>query len=475
MNFHTESINRDKLADAFHSSMPWPVVFLALALLNLAAMAVQFKVDAIARSQPYLFMILDPAVSVFALLLGLGRVFVLFYIAYLLGKKLEEKSASVVVCVLLMGLYNILNAGLLLSLPYFAGSLAQSIESLAYAVLILFAGIPIVAAICWASYNYGAGIGKQYSHGTSPKVKQHAGKSTETKYAGFWERFVAHLIDNVFMLFFAVFFSVLAGLLFWLARPLLLPITGYYSAIGTGIMFGILFYLIAPFLYHIYFIGRYGQTFGKSAAKIRVVGRDGNSIGYPKAFLRILLIELFLLIWIPLSLAFVLIAFDREKQGAHDKILGTFVVKTDKTYFEIARAIKVLALAAGAIAVLIVVLVTLSHAFPAPPENGDSKEIKIWFSGKPESLDGAKITFDGKYLGSISSRDCTNFSNECMLPLPHSKVTQQPYHKIFSSNGAECLEWVLDETVLNSDSNYVMLDAADGNQSDKQNCLSGWW
>ncbi|HIH09986.1 MAG TPA: RDD family protein [Candidatus Diapherotrites archaeon] len=297
---------------------------------------------------------------------------------------------------------------------------------------------------------------------------------TAGNFAGFWERFAAHAIDNIFLMFSVVFFSVLAGFLLWVIRPLLSPLTGPYSALGMGLIVGILFYLLVPFLYYTYFIGKTGQTFGKSVMKIRVADKNGNSIGYLKAFFRILLIELFFLILIPLSLAFLLIVFDRAKQGLHDKILGTFVVKEGKSYFDVKSAIKIMALATGVIAIIIIILISLAHAFPASEDSG-SRDVDLWFNGEPEYWKGAKITFENEYLGSISSWDCTNFFNECILSLPRNKIVKQPYHKIFSSNGAECREWVFDETMLNFDSNYVVLDIADSNQSSEQNCLSEWW
>jgi uncharacterized RDD family membrane protein YckC len=67
-----------------------------------------------------------------------------------------------------------------------------------------------------------------------------------------------------------------------------------------------------------------GQTLGSRALNIRVVKTDGSYLDYPGAFLRyigfVIACAVFLIgvIWA---------AFDAQKQGWHDKIAGTYVVK----------------------------------------------------------------------------------------------------------------------------------------------------
>jgi len=67
-----------------------------------------------------------------------------------------------------------------------------------------------------------------------------------------------------------------------------------------------------------------GQTLGSRALNIRVTKTDGSYLDYPGAFLRyigfVIACAVFLLgvIWA---------AFDAQKQGWHDKIAGTYVVK----------------------------------------------------------------------------------------------------------------------------------------------------
>ena len=79
-------------------------------------------------------------------------------------------------------------------------------------------------------------------------------------------------------------------------------------------------------LYFIYFHGMFGQTPGKMLLRLKVVRTDGTPLGFTRAAERFVGYILSLL---PLYVGFLLIAFSREKQGLHDLIAGTFVIRTD--------------------------------------------------------------------------------------------------------------------------------------------------
>lgn len=90
----------------------------------------------------------------------------------------------------------------------------------------------------------------------------------DVKYAGFWSRLFACLID------FAVLMP-LGAFSVWLQ--------------STSITFYLL--LFAPLslgyaAYNIYFHGRWGATIGKMIMKIKVIDLDGGEIGYQQAFYR---------------------------------------------------------------------------------------------------------------------------------------------------------------------------------------------
>ena len=87
-----------------------------------------------------------------------------------------------------------------------------------------------------------------------------------------------------------------------------------------------LFFLAFPVFYYVYLHGTYGQTFGKMALKIKVVNEDGTPLDYRKAFLRWLG---YFLCDLTFYIGYFWVAFDHRKQGLHDKVCKTVVVRTD--------------------------------------------------------------------------------------------------------------------------------------------------
>ena len=67
-----------------------------------------------------------------------------------------------------------------------------------------------------------------------------------------------------------------------------------------------------------------GQTFGSRALNIRVVKTDGSYLDYVSAFLRYVG---FFISCVVFLIGVIWAAFDAQKQGWHDKIAGTYVVR----------------------------------------------------------------------------------------------------------------------------------------------------
>jgi len=125
--------------------------------------------------------------------------------------------------------------------------------------------------------------------------------------AGFWMRFLAYLIDAVI-------------------------ITAPAYALGSIILHASLagregISLVVQISYFIYFWSAYGkgQTIGMQLLHMKVVRTNGSTLSISRALIRYVgLIAASL----PLSLGLIWAAFDAKKQGWHDKIAGTYVVKT---------------------------------------------------------------------------------------------------------------------------------------------------
>jgi len=138
--------------------------------------------------------------------------------------------------------------------------------------------------------------------------------------AGFWIRVVAAIVDSVLVT--AVEFAL--GLAIGLAAALL---GGGMDATGQS-MIAIVTWLFGTVLtvaYYVFFTGYCGQTPGKMALRIKVIRTDGMEIGYGKAALREVLGKF--VSGILLGIGYLMVAFDPQKQGLHDKIADTFVIK----------------------------------------------------------------------------------------------------------------------------------------------------
>ncbi|MEM6582118.1 MAG: RDD family protein [Pseudomonadota bacterium] len=133
-------------------------------------------------------------------------------------------------------------------------------------------------------------------------------------YAGFWIRLGATLIDTlVFMLVFSIPLTLIYGVDYWQSETMS---NGFWDILLT---------YIAPIALTIWFWVRYLGTPGKMMLGLSVVDADtGGPISTPKAVGRYLG---YFVSTIPLLLGFVWIGFDKRKQGFHDKLAGTAVVR----------------------------------------------------------------------------------------------------------------------------------------------------
>jgi uncharacterized RDD family membrane protein YckC len=142
--------------------------------------------------------------------------------------------------------------------------------------------------------------------------------------AGFWVRFVAYLIDQLFL-------GIIGSVIVVMVATFLVDISingtpefeftnvpGFmWLTIGVTVALEVLYFTVA--------IGAWGKTIGKAMLSIRVVRRNGARVSYARSLARCLayLIQLELV----MGLTFIIIAFTPEKQGIHDMICDTAVVR----------------------------------------------------------------------------------------------------------------------------------------------------
>ncbi len=131
--------------------------------------------------------------------------------------------------------------------------------------------------------------------------------------AGFWIRVVASVVDTVILV--AVQFVI---------EMALNAAGGDLDELALAMIAGMCSMVIS-LTYYVFFTGYHGQTPGKMALRLRVVRTDGTPMTYGRAFLREVIGKF--VSGIVLGIGYLVVAFDRDKQGWHDKIAKTYVIK----------------------------------------------------------------------------------------------------------------------------------------------------
>lgn len=125
--------------------------------------------------------------------------------------------------------------------------------------------------------------------------------------AGFWIRFVAIFIDGIIV---AIVSAAIVAILNLNTN----------GRSGLQVLLGL--------VYYVYFWSNAGpwpgQTIGSKIFNIRVIRTDGSDLTITQAFIRYVG---FVISAIPLLIGLIWAAFDANKQGWHDKIADTYVVK----------------------------------------------------------------------------------------------------------------------------------------------------
>lgn len=131
------------------------------------------------------------------------------------------------------------------------------------------------------------------------------------RYAGFWIRVVAYLIDAIVISIVASFFPDVR------VDPSALATDPFEHTRNGSALLSLLYFVGFWALWN-------GQTPGMRILKLRVMREDGTPVSLVTALIRYLgLILAFIVIFIGV----IWVAFDGRKQGWHDKIASTLVVR----------------------------------------------------------------------------------------------------------------------------------------------------
>lgn len=139
---------------------------------------------------------------------------------------------------------------------------------------------------------------------------------------GFWIRLLAYIVDDLVagaMIIAAIYLAraavrlgeAMAGGPEGQADPLLIV-----AWVGLPV--------IVSALYQTLFVGWRGQTPGKILFRLKIIRTNGVEVGYGLAFVRWLGRILSFLLF---GMGFLMIALTKEKQGLHDQIADTYVIR----------------------------------------------------------------------------------------------------------------------------------------------------
>ncbi len=137
---------------------------------------------------------------------------------------------------------------------------------------------------------------------------------SKNNHTGFGIRLVASIIDSIFILVIAYFISFLISYT---------PLTYGWN---LGILVAIQF--LGSALYEIYLTSRYGGPFGKLLMRCEVVNPEEKHLSFRRSLIRYLSKIVSTLL---LGVGFLMILWDENKQGLHDKIAKTFVQASPKS------------------------------------------------------------------------------------------------------------------------------------------------
>lgn len=143
-------------------------------------------------------------------------------------------------------------------------------------------------------------------------------EATNLEYVGFWKRLLAYTIDGLIL-------GLIGGGM------------GFYFNINVGNTTGgtagdmtwlrsFISFIVGAGYYVFFWVSQNGQTLGNKLLAIRVVREDNHPLDIGTGVVRYIG---YLISIIPLGLGFLWVAWDGKKQGWHDKIAKTIVVKTE--------------------------------------------------------------------------------------------------------------------------------------------------
>lgn len=133
----------------------------------------------------------------------------------------------------------------------------------------------------------------------------------EVKYAGFWIRYVANVIDSLVLAIPQMIVGVIMGV----------------GGVSSKSSFPMAISMLVTWIYFIFMTEKYQATLGKRAVGIRVVSDNSEKLTLGQIILRETIGKLVSMVI--LGIGYIMAGFTARKQALHDKIASTVVVYDD--------------------------------------------------------------------------------------------------------------------------------------------------
>ena len=165
---------------------------------------------------------------------------------------------------------------------------------------------------------------EQPAQGSAPAASAYATPEPQVQYQGVAIRFVALLIDGIIL-------GIIGYILIFLFASSAITVDTSTGAVSFGPAYyaAVALVIVIELLYFTLLLGRYGQSVGMKAVKIKVVSEgDSGPITHGAAFIRTILLYIDQIPYvIPFLLGAILIWTSDKKQRLGDRVAHTVVVK----------------------------------------------------------------------------------------------------------------------------------------------------
>lgn len=150
--------------------------------------------------------------------------------------------------------------------------------------------------------------------GSTVEPVDHASPPTNERYAGFWMRFWAYLVDLMVV-------ASISGI-----------ISSTISLVSDGpitIGFWTLNAIVSSLVFYLYFLlmtKQFQQTLGKMIFGLKVIRSDRQPLQWQDLLFREVVMRFIYKAFLILNVLYLVVAFNHEKQGLHDIVGNTRVI-----------------------------------------------------------------------------------------------------------------------------------------------------